>query len=236
MDAADQHQNNLEKDVIKRQLNEHAMELGTYKDIHLEDIKGPDYCGSCGDMKLADPSGKPICCNSCSSVFAAHEHLGKPAPNMEDIEQCRLENWPDLIKNHANEGCRITGKFNVNKVSGNFHFAAGKSFDIRGNHIHDVRFLDGLHLDFAHKIHHLSFGQRHAQLKNPLDNKDVPLASIGEVPKVHSYYVKVVSTAFKHINGLIMSTNQFSATRNTHEAPTQVPSIINICQYCLYFI
>lgn len=223
MDAADQHQNNLEKDVLKRRLDEHAMELGTYKDIHLEDLKGPDYCGSCGDMKLMDQSGKPVCCNSCSAVYAAHEHLGQPAPKMEDIEQCRLENWPDLIKNHANEGCRINGKFRVNKVSGNFHFAAGKSFDIRGNHIHDVRFLDGLHLDFAHKIHHLSFGQRHAQLNNPLDNKVVP-PTTGEAPKVHSYYVKVVSTAFKHLSGLIMNTNQFSATSNTHEAPTQVPS------------
>jgi hypothetical protein len=92
---------------------------------------------------------------------------------MEDVEQCRLENWPDLIKNHANEGCRVAGSLRVNKVSGNFHFAPGKSFDIKGHHLHDIRLLEGLKLDFTHEIHSLSFGARHAHLKNPLDNTKI---------------------------------------------------------------
>lgn len=138
--------------------------------MHLEELMGPDYCGSCNGLQISDASGNPICCNSCAAVFAAHEHAGVPAPNMEDIEQCRLENWPELIKNHANEGCRITGFFNVNKVSGNFHFAPGKSFDVQGRHLHDIRFLDGINLDFSHHINYLAFGERHENIQNPLDN------------------------------------------------------------------
>lgn len=145
--------------------------MSLFKDFHIEDIKGADYCGSCHGLNILDNTGKPVCCNSCSSVFAAHEHLGVPPPPMEDIEQCRLENWPDLIKNHADEGCRISGTLNTNKVNGNFHFAPGKSLNIKGEHLHDVRMLDGLTLDFAHQIHSLSFGRLHSHLKNPLDGE-----------------------------------------------------------------
>lgn len=144
-----------------------------FTDFHLEDVKGKDYCGDCHGLSVMDQNGKPVCCNSCSAVFAAHEHLGVPPPLMEDVEQCRLENWPDLIKNHANEGCRMAGLLRTSKVNGNFHFAAGKSFDMKGHHLHDIRFLDGLHLDFAHEIHHLSFGERHSHLQNPLDHTSI---------------------------------------------------------------
>lgn len=224
MDAADQHQNNLEKDVLKMRLDGSGQKLGAYKDIHLEDLKGKDYCGSCNGLKIQDEAGRLICCNSCSAVFAAHEHMGVPSPRMEDIEQCQLENWPDLIRNHAQEGCRMSGTFKVNKVNGNFHFAAGKSFDVRGRHLHDVRFLDGLRLDFAHTVHQLAFGEPHAHLKNPLDGLVVS-PDAARSSNVHSYYVKVVATDFHHRNGKSLHTNQFSVTKNTHDTATQVPSM-----------
>lgn len=173
---------------------------------------------------MLDQAGKPVCCNSCSSVFAAHEHMGVPPPKMEDIEQCQLENWLDLIKNHASEGCRVSGILKASKVSGSFHFAAGKSFDIRGHHIHDVRLLDHLDLDFAHEIHYLSFGERHSHLKNPLDNTKIDPDPSKDIV-AHSYYVKVVATDFKHINGNVFHTNQFSVTRNSHKIMGKFPSI-----------
>ncbi len=151
---------------------------------------GPDYCGSCHGLKIEDQSGKSICCNSCSAVFAAHEHMGVEPPRIEDIEQCRLENWPDLIKNHSQEGCRMNGNFKVNKVTGNFHFAAGHSLDIKGQHLHDIRFLDGLHLDFGHHIHQLSFGDRHAHIKNPLDDvKVLPSSTISGTNSILLLYL-----------------------------------------------
>lgn len=236
MDAADNHQNNLENNVSKMRLEKTGRELDLYKgklfypllyfwpskDIHLEDIKGPGYCGSCQGLKIQDQSGKLVCCNSCSSVFAAHEHMGVEPPKMEDIEQCRLENWPILIKEHASEGCRMSGSLEVNKVSGNFHFAAGKSFDIKGHHLHDIRFLEGMNISFDHKIHSLSFGTRHGNMKNPLDN--TVMNGPASEAQVHTYYVKVVATDFRHLNGTILHTNQYSATKNSHEAPTKIPS------------
>jgi len=118
--------------------------------------------------------GKPVCCNSCSAVFAAYEHRSLQQPEMDAIEQCREENWPQKIKESSTEGCKVAGWFKVNKVSGNFHFAPGRSFDAMNYHLHDMRFLEGLHLDFSHKVNYLSFGEHHHKITNPLDNYSSP--------------------------------------------------------------
>ena len=47
----------------------------------------------------------------------------------------------------------------VNKVAGNFHFAAGHSYQQGSMHIHDMAPFAEKTLDFTHKIHSLSFGQ-----------------------------------------------------------------------------
>lgn len=47
----------------------------------------------------------------------------------------------------------------VNKVAGNFHFAAGHSYQSGSMHIHDMAPFADKTLDFTHKIHSLSFGQ-----------------------------------------------------------------------------
>lgn len=46
----------------------------------------------------------------------------------------------------------------VNKVAGNFHFAAGHSYQQGSMHIHDMAPFADKTLDFTHKIHSLSFG------------------------------------------------------------------------------
>ena len=38
----------------------------------------------------------------------------------------------------SREGCNLAGYFQVNKVSGNFHIAPGRSFSMRGVHVHDA--------------------------------------------------------------------------------------------------
>lgn len=153
--------------------------------------------------------------------------MGVSPPPLEEIEQCRMENWPDLIKNHSREGCRMKGTFKVNRLGGNFHFALGKSFDVRGNHIHDVRFLQGLeNLDFSHHIHELSFGLQQGSMKNPLDNtsRESPKLSIESSSKTHAYYLKIVGTEFRHFSGQRQRTNQFTVSYSSQDSPNGVPS------------
>jgi len=38
----------------------------------------------------------------------------------------------------SHEGCNLAGSFEVNKVSGNFHIAPGRSFARNNMHIHDT--------------------------------------------------------------------------------------------------
>lgn len=100
---------------------------------------------------------------------------------LDKIEQCK-----DKYKNsdlHAfNEGCRVQGHLEVNRVSisfftsncfyeqlgvisflfifqmaGSFHIAPGNSFSIRQFHIHDFQFTD---VKLSHTINHLSFGDK----------------------------------------------------------------------------
>lgn len=47
----------------------------------------------------------------------------------------------------------------VNKVAGNFHFAAGHSYQQGSMHIHDMAPFTDKTLDFSHTIRALSFGK-----------------------------------------------------------------------------
>ena len=38
-----------------------------------------------------------------------------------------------------NEGCRVHGHLEVNKVSGNFHIAPGQSYQEHHVHVHSIR-------------------------------------------------------------------------------------------------
>jgi hypothetical protein len=46
----------------------------------------------------------------------------------------------------------------VNKVAGNFHIAAGRSYQRGSMHVHDMAPFGDKALDFSHKVHHMSFG------------------------------------------------------------------------------
>jgi hypothetical protein len=103
----------------------------------------------------------------------------------------------------------------VNKVAGNFHFAPGKSFQQNGMHVHDLHsYTAGSSYDFSHKIHSLSFGQS-VNFMNPLDGL---LKKADKGHYMFQYFVKVVSTKYKFLNGTVVDTNQFSATE--HERDT----------------
>ena len=74
------------------------------------------------------------CCNSCSDVREAYRKKGWAFNNAEGITQCLQEGWTAKISEQADEGCHISGYFDVSKVAGNFHFAPGKSFQQHNVH------------------------------------------------------------------------------------------------------
>ena len=86
------------------------------------------------------------------------------------VHQCRHERHAEEVKNATvGEGCQLRGSFTVNKVAGNFHFAPGRSYQRGAVHVHDLQPFEDRHLDFTHRINHLSFGVPYPGMDNPLD-------------------------------------------------------------------
>lgn len=85
-------------------------------------------CGSCYGAE----NSLMKCCNTCDQVREAYRLKGWALTNPEGIEQCKAE--VGELKKIFDEGCQIYGFMEVNRVSGSFHIAPGKSFSL--NHVH----------------------------------------------------------------------------------------------------
>lgn len=88
---------------------------------------------------------------------------------LSEVDQCKHDVYLDGVKEQEGEGCHVWGKLEVNKVAGNFHFAAGRSFQQGSMHIHDMAPFFDKKLDFSHTIKRISFGQDYPGMQNPLD-------------------------------------------------------------------
>ncbi|CAM9204184.1 unnamed protein product [Sphacelaria rigidula] len=92
------------------------------------------------------------------------------------------------------EGCRLYGFMEVNKVSGNFHVAAGEGVMSDGRHVHQYNMEEAKGFNTSHKIHTLSFGEPYPGMRpNPLDgtgriiDEDVGTG-------LFQYFIKLVPT------------------------------------------
>ena len=56
------------------------------------------------------------CCNTCDDVREAYRKKGWAFSNALQIEQCQREGWASKIQEHKDEGCRVYGYLEVNKV------------------------------------------------------------------------------------------------------------------------
>lgn len=195
------------------------------QDIPLEELLkglGPDqkdeYCGTCHGALPQDQH--EYCCNSCAAVRAAYAYRSWAFYDGENIEQCEKEGYVSRVTQRiqANEGCRIRGTAQVNRISGNLHFAPGPSRIIPGKHYHDLSLYNKYpeKFNFDHFIHHLSFGSEPKQLaksddsSHSLNNAEVFL---GKKQYVTSYFLKVVATRYEYLNAEdSLDTNQFSIT------------------------
>ncbi|XP_073995196.1 endoplasmic reticulum-Golgi intermediate compartment protein 2 isoform X2 [Rhodnius prolixus] len=89
------------------------------------------------------------------------------------------------------DACRIHGSLVLNKIAGNLHITAGKSFQLPDGHIHLPAFILPSSYNFSHRIHHFSFGDSSAGIINPLDGDE---KITDELTAVFQYFVEVVPT------------------------------------------
>ncbi|KAF5345558.1 hypothetical protein D9758_011989 [Tetrapyrgos nigripes] len=233
MDISGETQRDLSHNVLKTRLTpagapvvgSRVSELRNEVD-KMNDAKVDGYCGSCyGGI---EPAGG--CCNTCEEVRQAYVNRGWSFSNPDAIEQCKEEGWADKLRDQANEGCNVAGRIRVNKVIGNIHLSPGRSFQSSGRNFYElVPYLrdDGNKHDFSHTIHSLAFegddeydiykAQASREMKkrlgigaNPLDNF---MARTSKPAYMFQYFLKVVSTRFRTLEGKTINTHQYSVTQ-----------------------
>lgn len=164
-------------------------------------------CESCYGAETSDQ----MCCNTCEDVREAYRKKGWALSEVDNIKQCTREGWKDKLETQRNEGCLVTGHLEVNKVAGNFHFAPGKSFQQHHVHVHDLQPFGSTQFNLTHHIRHLSFGNEYPGITHPLDGTAVAAEETGIM---YQYFVKIVPTVYRRLNGEVVNTNQFSVTKH----------------------
>eukprot|EP01129_Flabellula_baltica_P015855 TRINITY_DN8219_c0_g1_i1.p1 TRINITY_DN8219_c0_g1~~TRINITY_DN8219_c0_g1_i1.p1 ORF type:complete len:374 (+),score=72.53 TRINITY_DN8219_c0_g1_i1:30-1151(+) len=230
MDVSGEHQVDIEHNVFKTRLDSkgNKIQVGSKTSksglareeasVDMTQKLPPDYCGSCygAEARAGD------CCNSCDDVRNAYRNKGWAFTNPSGIEQCVRDGLMDKLRAMRDEGCQLYGYLSVNKISGNFHFAPGRSLQQNHMHGHDMtiyKFGDGF--DLSHKITQLSFGANFPGIQNPLDGVEKKWEE-KESP-LYEYYLKVVPTTYESDGNI--KTNQFSVTEYERAYP-QSPAVV----------
>ncbi|KAI0916909.1 hypothetical protein AcW1_007767 [Taiwanofungus camphoratus] len=232
MDISGETQPDIKHNILKTRLTDRGMPVPNAQSNELRndldklnEQRGSGYCGSCFGGQ-PPPSG---CCNTCDEVRQAYVDRGWSFNRPDSIEQCVNEGWSDKLKEQAGEGCNIAGKVRVNKVVGNIHLSPGRSFRTAAQNIYDlVPYLreDGNRHDFSHTIHELAFDSEDEsdlvkakmgqELKRRMGISGNPLdGALGRTAKqqyMFQYFLKVVSTQFRLLDGKSVNTHQYSAT------------------------
>jgi len=171
-----------------------------------------------GDMSY-DPSRERHCCNTCKDVKEAFVKAGMKVEDADGTLQCKRETeLRERLENLQQEGCELAGFVEVNKVSGNFHFAPGHSFQhAHGHHIHEFQQEQAARFNVSHTINTLHFGDFDVPGRvNPLDGLTrISLQGAG----VFQYFIKVIPTTYVDLdNNKNIKTNQFAVTEHRKDS------------------
>jgi len=232
MDISGEQQRDISHNIVKKRITKTGIDVPGQRggDLRneidkLAEQRGSEYCGSCYGG-IEPESG---CCNSCEEVRQAYTTKGWSFTNPDEVEQCVQEGWSDKIKDQAEEGCNMSGRIRVNKVIGNINISPGRSYQTNSRHFHDlVPYLkDDKHIhDFSHIIHEFYFmaddeynptkSRRGKEMRKRMGIEENPLdayeAKTTKAQYMFQYFLKVVSTQFRTLDGKSINTHQYSVT------------------------
>ncbi|KAM0482981.1 hypothetical protein ACHAPX_002425 [Trichoderma viride] len=194
----------------------------------------PDYCGGCYGATAPANAEKSGCCNTCDEVREAYAQASWAFGRGEGVEQCEREHYSERLDQQREEGCRIEGLLQVNKVVGNFHLAPGRSVSNGNMHIHDLKnywdLPNGMKPhDFSHVIHSLRFGpqlppeviarmgRRVAWTNHHLNPLDGIHQETSDPNFNYMYFVKIVPTSYLPIGWEQKSASASDGSVETHQ-------------------
>lgn len=142
----------------------------------------------------------------------AHRHQGHPAVPVRARFQIR-----------GGEGCNVHGRVALSTGGGNLHIAPGHELEKFGERqdmftsLLDLMTESFETFDVSHQVNVLRFGPDFPGAVHQLDGQDRPIA---DPYAMHQYYLQVVPTEYRKLDGTIIRSNQYSVTEHTrHVAP-----------------
>lgn len=111
----------------------------------------------------------------------------------------------------STEGCRISGSFPVNKVSGKIEIIPLLHMRLHLSGVIDLNLDD---INFSHQIHHMSFGRDYPGQQNPLDQTFVEATS----PLfMFQYFISIIPTWYRDVLGTVYESNQYAVNNYQRE-------------------
>ncbi|XP_024522703.1 probable endoplasmic reticulum-Golgi intermediate compartment protein 3 isoform X2 [Selaginella moellendorffii] len=163
-------------------LDTNIWKLRLHKDGH---ILGSEY--------LSDLVEKEHAHDNLTGIFHSHEELRSAVKVVNEINKALQDG----------EGCRVFGVLDVERVAGNFHISMhGMSLQVARQIFHSVK-----EVNVSHIINDLSFGPKYPGIHNPLDRT---VRILRDTAGTFKYFIKIVPTEYRYLNGGKLPTNQFS--------------------------
>lgn len=196
------------------QHEDHLRDYAEKKGIEFyEEEKGHDDdeeedCGSCYGAGEEDE-----CCNTCDDVKRAYVRKGWQFDPKMDIKQCRrVKNSHDMV----GEGCNVHGIIALSSGGGNLHLTPGHDLENVGMTTSFLNLQDFINqafetFDVSHKINTLRFGPGYPGEIHQLDNQE---RAVEDAYGMYQYYIQIVPTLYKFLNGTEILTNQYSVTEH----------------------
>eukprot|EP00568_Trieres_chinensis_P013811 CAMPEP_0183296312 /NCGR_PEP_ID=MMETSP0160_2-20130417/3924_1 /TAXON_ID=2839 ORGANISM="Odontella Sinensis, Strain Grunow 1884" /NCGR_SAMPLE_ID=MMETSP0160_2 /ASSEMBLY_ACC=CAM_ASM_000250 /LENGTH=401 /DNA_ID=CAMNT_0025457915 /DNA_START=116 /DNA_END=1318 /DNA_ORIENTATION=- len=176
-----------------------------------DEISDEEECGSC--YGAADEGE---CCNTCDDVKRAYQarswHI-----DITKVSQCRHQ---VSSKDEEGEGCNVHGTVALSTGGGNLHIAPGRGLEKFGTEreaemgmVSLMEFLTQTFETFnvTHTVNRVRFGGEYPGSAHQLDGQARVVTDEGAM---YQYYVQVVPTLYKHLDGTEIRTNQYSVTEH----------------------
>jgi hypothetical protein len=185
----------------------------------------------CGNCYGAGGAHGPKCCNTCQDVREAYHASGwRFIP--QNIAQCVREAYRETLHDQFAEdgGCQLYGELYLSRASGHFHIAPHKSVTINQQqqnseqnknnpllHLFELLSFTFDQFNITHTVNSLRFGHHFPGIQSPLDGM---YRKVEDTHGMYQYYVKIVPTIYRFVDGREVETNQYSVTEHIrHLAP-----------------
>jgi len=199
---------------IKKYAEERSVEF------EYDDDDFSEYEEECGSCYGAGDNGE--CCNTCDDVKRAYQRKGWffDEEKTGTITQCRKQK---SSHDEAGEGCNVHGIVALSSGGGDLHMAPGHELEHFGKKVVYDSLADLITEAFetfnvSHTVNMLRFGEEFPGHIHQLDGHH---KMIEDAYGMYQYYIKIVPTLYKFLNGTSIQTNQYSVTEHMrHVSPT----------------